>query len=96
MTANLPLVGQIKNAKPDDLKKYKAKNGVKIVRLNDYYKEYWNKNGIKEGSIITAVNDIEVNNVDDVQNILKNKSTNEPLRIELINENGEKERYNFR
>lgn len=95
-TTILPLVGQIKNAKPEDLKKYKVKNGVKIVLLDNQYKAYWNKNGITEGSIITAVNDIEVNNIDDVKKVLKEKSMNEPLRIELINENGEKERYNFR
>ncbi len=96
MTAILPLVGRIKNAKPEDLKKYKTKNGVKIAQLDSDYAEYWNKNGIKEGSIITAVNDVEVNSVDDVQQALKNKSTRESLRIELINEKGEKERYNFR
>ncbi|MEW4924180.1 trypsin-like peptidase domain-containing protein [Algibacter sp. 2305UL17-15] len=92
----LPLVGQIKNAKPSDLKKYKAKNGVKIVELNGKYADYWRKNGIKNGTIITAINDVKVNNVDDVQTILKNQSPHEPLRIELINEDGEKERYNFR
>lgn len=96
MTTILPLVGQIKNAKPADLKKYKVKNGVKIVRLDEQYKGYWNKNGINEGAIITAINDVEVTNVDDVQKVLKNKTLNEPLRIELINEDGEKERYNFR
>jgi len=96
MTTILPLVGQIKNTKPEDLKKYKVNNGVKIVRLDDQYKGYWNKNGIKEGSIITAVNDIKVNNIEDVKRVLKEKSMNEPLRIELINEDGEKERYNFR
>ncbi|MBC3759741.1 trypsin-like peptidase domain-containing protein [Hyunsoonleella sp. SJ7] len=95
-TYNMPLVGQIKNAKPADLKKLKAKNGVKIVELNGQYAEYWQKNGVGQGSIITAINDVEINNVDDVQNVLKNRSSNEPMRIELINKNGEKERYNFR
>ncbi len=92
----MPLVGQIKNTKPSDLKKYKAKNGVKIVELGSQYAEYWKKNGVGKGSIITAINDVQVTNVDDVQKIFENRSPNESLRIELINENGEKERYNFR
>ncbi|AJR04580.1 trypsin-like peptidase domain-containing protein [Siansivirga zeaxanthinifaciens] len=95
-TYTLPLVGMVKNAKREDLKKFKATNGVKIIDLNDEYKEYWTKNGVKEGSIITSINEQKINTVDDVQDALKNRSPYEPLRIELINTNGEKERYNFR
>ncbi|TBN04400.1 PDZ domain-containing protein [Hyunsoonleella flava] len=95
-TSVLPYVGQIKNVKPKELKKYKAKNGVKISLLDENYAEYWNKNGIKQGAIITAVNDIKVNNVDDVQNIIRNMSKYDSFRIELINEDGETERYNFK
>lgn len=95
-TFTLPLIGQVKNAKPKELKKNKAEYGIKITKLNDDYAEYWRKNGIKEGAIITAINDQKVNSVDDLQMIMKNQSPNEPFRIELINENGEKERYNFR
>lgn len=93
----LPLVGQIKNAKPKELKKNNTSHGVKIAKLNDdEYGRSWRKNGVKEGTIITAINNQKVNSVDDVQNIIKNKSPNEPFRIELINENGEKERHYFR
>ncbi len=96
VTAVLPTVGQIKNASPKDLKKYKAKSGVKISQLDPKYAEYWAKNGIEKGAIVTAINGTDVSNVDDVQKILKNAASNEPLRIELINKYGEKERYNFR
>ncbi|GAA4238071.1 Do family serine endopeptidase [Postechiella marina] len=92
----MPLVGQVKNAKPKELKKNNTPNGIKIMKLNNDYANYWRKNGVKEGTIITAINDQKINSVDDAQNIIKNQSPNEPLRIELINENGEKERYNFR
>lgn len=95
-TITLPLVGEIRNAKPQDLKRYKAKNGVKIAALDNKYAEYWERNGVAPGNIITAINDIKVNSIDDVQNILENKSRSGYLRIELINSNGEKERYNFR
>ncbi len=94
-TFTLPLVGRVKNAKSSDLKRFKASNGVKITALNSQYAEYWKKNGIEEGCIITSINDVKIKSVDDIQNALKN-SNSEALRIELINTNGEKERYNFR
>ncbi|MFD1162490.1 trypsin-like peptidase domain-containing protein [Hwangdonia seohaensis] len=95
-TYTLPLVGEVKNAKPKDLKKFKVSKGVKIISLDTNYAEYWRNNGVEAGNIITAINDVKVNSVEDVQNILKNKSQSEYLRIELINSKGEKERYNFR
>ncbi|ALJ06593.1 serine protease [Pseudalgibacter alginicilyticus] len=95
-TTIIPLVGQVKNAKKEDLKKYKASNGVKILELNEKYADYWRNNGVKPGTIISAINDTKINSVDDAKNILDNSSPNEPLRIEIINEHGEKERYNFR
>lgn len=95
-TFTMPLVGVIKNTNKKDLKKFKLNNGVKIIRLNNEYAKYWKQNGIMEGTIITAINGQDVNTIDDVQNILKSKSPYEPLQIELINGQGEKERYNFR
>ena len=95
-TYTLPLVGRVKNAKPKELKQNNTSHGVKITKLNDDYAKYWMKNGVKEGTIITAINDQKINSVDDIQNIMKNQDRNESLRIELINQNGEKERYNFR
>ena len=85
-TISLPLVGRVKN----------ASNGVKIIKLNNEYESYWKKNGVEEGAIITSINDVKINSVDDAQEAIKNRSPYEPLRIELINSNGEKERYNFR
>lgn len=95
-TFTIPLVGQVKNAKPEDLKKLKASNGIKIIELDSKYGDYWRNNGVKEGTIITSINDEKINTVDDAQNIIKNRTSRDPLRIELINTNGEKERYNFR
>lgn len=95
-TINLPLVGQVKNAKSEDLKKLNATNGLKIVQLDNQYAKYWKNNGVEEGSIITAINDIKVKTIDDAQKVLKDRSPYESLRIELINTNGEKERYNFK
>lgn len=93
---DMPLVGLIINTKEKDLRKYKVKNGVKISKLSEKYADYWRKNGVENGTIITAINDQDVKNVDDVQQIIANRSDSDPLRIELINADGEKERYNFR
>ncbi|WP_100615558.1 trypsin-like peptidase domain-containing protein [Confluentibacter citreus] len=95
-TIIIPTVGQVKNAKPEELKKYKTSHGIKITEFSKKYAEYWEKYGVKEGAIITAINDQKVNSVDDAQNIIKNLSRYEPLKIELVNTNGEKERYYFR
>ncbi|UKM64568.1 trypsin-like peptidase domain-containing protein [Flavobacteriaceae bacterium GSB9] len=95
-TYTMPLVGLIKDAKSADLKKFKAPHGVKILELNERYEDYWRRNGVNEGCIITAINDEQVNSIDDVQRILRKNSFGEAVRIELINSNGEKERYNFR
>ena len=95
-TTVIPLVGYVKNAKASDLKKYKASYGVKITDLNSQYADYWKRNGIEEGCIITSVNDMKVTTVEDVQNALKIQNDSGSLRIELINTDGEKERYNFK
>ncbi|CDF80103.1 HtrA2 peptidase [Formosa agariphila KMM 3901] len=95
-TFTMPLVGVVKNTDKKDLKQFNLDNGVKIIRLNNEYAQYWKQNGIMEGTIITAIDAQKVNSIDDVQNILKAKSPNEPLQIEMINSRGEKERYNFR
>lgn len=95
-TFTMPLVGRIKNTKPSDLKKFKTEHGVKITQLNKEYADYWKNNGIEEGCIITSINGEKVSTVDDVQDILKSETASEYLRIELINSDGEKERYNFR
>lgn len=94
----IPIIGTVKNTKTKDLKPYNTKHGVKISRLtsNREYLRYWHNNGVQEGDIITAINDREIYNIDDVQTVLKNRHPNELLRIELINSKGEKERYNFR
>jgi len=95
-TAVLPIIGQVKNANEKDLKKYKAKKGIKISQLNPRYESSWRSNGIEEGSIITAINDKEVNDVDVAKQIIENKAYNEPLKFEIINKYGNKETFYWR
>lgn len=92
----IPQLGVVKNATKAELKNYKTDNGVKISRLGQSYSKYLRANGVQEGNIVISINNKNVYNIDDVQEILKNKSDYEPLRIELINSKGEIERYNFK
>ena len=95
-TVELPIIGVVKNAKDEDLKKFKIKNGIKISRLDNSFARNWKANGIDEGCIITAINDEKVNTVEDAQRIIDNKEFNEPLKFEIINKYGEKENYYWR
>jgi len=76
-----------------ELKNYKLKNGVKISNVaNVDLLKY----GVKDGYIITSVNGITVKTTKDVARIISNKLGNETIRIEMINLQGEAERYIFR
>lgn len=92
----LPVIGVIKNAKPEELRKYKTKHGVKIMKVNGTYGRYLLSEGIEEGNIITAINNIKIESIDDVDRILKTRDTYQPLSIELINSKGETNRYGLR
>ncbi|WP_299097798.1 trypsin-like peptidase domain-containing protein [Winogradskyella sp.] len=89
-------IGMVKNASKTDLKKFDIDYGLKIYEFDERYKAYWNREGIKEGSIITRINGKKLYSVDDAQNAIKTRSLNEPLQIEVINSQGEKVVYNFR
>ncbi|WP_299890498.1 trypsin-like peptidase domain-containing protein [uncultured Lacinutrix sp.] len=95
-TLTVPILGILKNAKPKDLKKYNVKNGVKIVELKGIYYDYFSREGVEEGNIITAINNIKVNSVEDVQEIIKNRDKYEPISIELVNSKGKTNRYGLR
>ncbi|MFK7833954.1 MAG: trypsin-like peptidase domain-containing protein [Winogradskyella sp.] len=93
----LPTVGFVKNPTDKELKAYNTTYGVKIHKLTDEnYIPYWNSNNVKEGDVITKINGKKLYSVDDVQTTMKTRNLNEPLQIEVINNEGEKVVYNFR
>ncbi|WP_431157469.1 S1C family serine protease [Winogradskyella poriferorum] len=93
----LETIGYVKNATSEDLKKYDINYGVKISEFyEENYKNYWNRNGVEEGSIVTKINGKKLYTVDDVQTAMKIRGYNEPLQIEVINKEGEKTVYNFK
>lgn len=83
----------LRNLNKNKLKKLNLTNGVEIIDISNKELAYY---GVKVGYIITAINNEKVNSVDDVNEIIENKSANEVLRIEILNLKGEKERYIFR
>ena len=74
----------------------KNKNGIKIAQLDNKYARNWKANGIEEGCIVTAINGIEVNSIEDAQRIIDNQTSDEPLKFEIINKNGQKENFFWR
>jgi len=96
LTADLPILGRVRNAKDEDLRKFKTKNGIKIAQLDNKYARNWRANGIEEGCIVTAINGIEVNSIEDAQRIIDNQTSDEPLKFEIINKNGQKENFFWR
>ena len=93
----LQTIGYVKNASKEDLERFNVDYGVKISEFTqENLKNYWNRNGVEEGSIITKINGKKLYSVDDVQTAMKTRDYNEPLQIEVINKEGEKAVYNFR
>ena len=90
------VIGILKNLSEEELKKYNKSSGVKISDFNKRYEKYWRDYGIEIGNIINSINGVDIKSISDVQNILNDMNNYDPLRIEIINSNGETERFNFR
>ncbi|NNK87029.1 MAG: serine protease, partial [Flavobacteriaceae bacterium] len=94
----VPQIGTLKKPSSKELRTYDTDHGMKLSLLTsiDYYRSYWNKMGVSEGVIVTAINGEEIYDVEDVERIMSERSAEDPLTIDLINKNGERERYSFR
>lgn len=80
-----------------DLSKAEAKrkgltSGVKISNINNEKLEYL---GLKRGQIILSINGTEINNVEDVNTIMNSINPRNKLLLEVLSEDGQKERYIF-
>ena len=84
---------ELKNLEKNDLKKLNLTNGVVITAISNKELLYY---GVKSGYVITAINNKKVFSVDSVNNMIANRVKGEILRIEMLNLNGEKERYIFK
>jgi Do/DeqQ family serine protease len=81
---------EIKNLKSSELKKLKISNGVKVTAISNSELIAY---GVKEGYVLSAINNKKIFSVDDVNEIIANKGKGEILRIEMLNLDGELERY---
>ncbi len=87
----VPIIGVVKNISKKELKQFNLDYGVKIYELNKKYAPYLKEYGLEKGSVLTKINGRELYSIDNAQNIMKQHSFKEPLRIELLNKKGEKE-----
>ncbi|PZX39757.1 Do/DeqQ family serine protease [Nonlabens dokdonensis] len=90
-TVSIPTIDMdLRNLTKKDLKTYGVKQGVKIVRTIGELARY-----DMTDYIITKINDNTVSDIDDVQSILRNVDPNETLLIQMMNSNGEIERFRY-
>ncbi|HCE55195.1 MAG: serine protease [Lutibacter sp. BRH_c52] len=83
----------LENLNTAELKKLNITNGVRITEItNKELASY----GVKKGYVITSIDDNKVYTIEDVNNMIANKSSGEVMRIEMRNLKGEQERYIFR
>jgi Do/DeqQ family serine protease len=94
-TINIPIIGILQEPTKDDLKDLNIKHGLKLSELSEMHRKDWEMDGISEGSIVTAINDIKINSINDAQRVLE-KYSNNVLRLALVKNNGEKVVYRFR
>jgi len=90
------LIGILKNMSKDELIKSNISSGVKISEFNNNYKKYWQDYGIRIGNIVKSINGNKIHTILDVERILKSRKYNDPINIEIINDNNLTERFNFR
>ncbi len=83
----------LKDLTKEERTKYQIHSGAKITAIqNDELLKY----GVSEGFIIVKINNLPIENAEQAQQILNNKASNQVLRIEMLNNKGELERYIFR
>ena len=83
---------ELKDLTQTDKKHYKVSNGVKITNASQYYK----MNDIDMvGKVLVSINGNPIRSVDDLSNMVSQLSSNNRNSLELINQNGERERFIF-
>ncbi|RCS28314.1 PDZ domain-containing protein [Polaribacter sp. WD7] len=92
--ASIKLGIMLKDLSKKELKKHDIEGGAKIVMNSNKNLEYY---GVKQGFIITAVNKQAIKSASDAAKTIDASYGNgNPIYIEVINLDGEKERYAFR
>ncbi|UPS90617.1 trypsin-like peptidase domain-containing protein [Bizionia sp. M204] len=88
---------QVKNISKDIKEQYQIDHGVLVTKSDNYW--LYQKIGLNKGYIITDINDIQINSIDDIS-ILKKKYGNaldkNIEKISIINTRGQKQSFIFR
>ena len=66
-----------------------------LPELHQAHSDEWKADGVDKGSIVTAINGIKVNTIDDANSALT-KYSGKIYRVEIVKNNGEKVNYRFR
>ncbi len=83
---------EVTNASAEELKQKKLSNGVKITRgLTPQM-----QSERLYGTIITAIDNIPVKNVGDVERIMKQRAAGDPISVTFVTPDGEKQKYVWR
>ena len=94
-TINIPIIGTLKETTKKQLERLDISYGLQLLSLSDMHREDWESDGITEGSIVTAINDIKIKSITDAQRAL-DKYSNKVLRMSIVKNNGENVVYRFR
>ena len=90
-TALLPNIGfTVKNLTSEDQKRFKIKNGVKIVGVPVAYENY-----DLIGKVVVSIDNNTIVNIDNATELFQNINKFNRTSISMINENGERERLIF-
>ena len=83
---------EVTNASPEDLAKNRASNGVKITRgLTPQM-----QSERLTGTIITAIDNIPVENIEDVKQVMARRNPSDPISVTFVAPNVEKQKYVWR
>jgi len=84
---------ELKNMSAEEAKKRNLKQGVVVSRVNraDLIKY----GGVEEGYVITSINGVKVNTVEDVSKIIEAKSDDQPILLDMLNKSGGIEKIRF-
>jgi len=94
-TIDIPILGTLQEPSKEVLYNLDVDYGLQVSELSETHRKDWESDGISEGSIVTEINDVKINSINDAQRALE-KYSNKVLRIALVKNNGEKVVYRFR
>lgn len=89
---------ELRNLSKEAKEKYDLEGGAYVYKSNNY--DLYKKLGLKNGYIITEINDIEIKNIEDIQRLKQNYGNGalekNIYKMGVINDNGQRERFIFK